>query len=447
MNNFFSTVGEIIKYGGSTFAALITVSLYTATDGFFIGNWVGRDGLEAVALIYPVSLIIGAFCILFETGGSAVISEKIGANKTQLAEKIMRSNYAFAIFLGTIVSIVANIFIEPLLQSLASGSEELHIVNLAISFLRISLCGIPFLLVFYMTGAFMRCIGQPTHVLYLTGTGALINIILDALFIVVFGWGMQGAAAATLIAQIIGAAMTLWYFKYSRQKFKTPLSFASLGYIFQEIKIGAGFGMANLMVAAIEYFLNATLLHYDAAHLLAALAVSNIFLSFVYLPLTGLDTGTQPLVSKAFAANKREHCANIMRCGFLLTLLVTLAMYAVLMIFTGELANIFSNEPVTAEMITFMRMVFLFLPFIGIYTWLSGVMAALEDEWCNIIVNLSPLIVQVPLIWLLPKFIPIEYVALSYSLQDVAEASIAFLLVRGFLKSKGLSLKNIFNLR
>lgn len=136
---------------------------------------------------------------------------------------------------------------------------------------------------------------------------------------------------------------------------------------------------------------------------------------------------------------------EVMRCGFLVTMLVTFIMYAVLMIFTGELASIFSEEPMTAEMITFMRMVFLFLPFIGIYTWLSGVMAALEDEWRNIIINLSPLFVQVPLIWLLPKFIPIEYVALSYSLQDIAEASIAFFLVRGFLKSKGLSLKKIFS--
>ena len=81
MNNFLSTIGEIIKYGGSTFAALAVMSLYTTTDGIFIGNFVGNDGLEAMALILPVTIIFMALSTLFEVGGSAVVAEKIGAGK------------------------------------------------------------------------------------------------------------------------------------------------------------------------------------------------------------------------------------------------------------------------------------------------------------------------------------------------------------------------------
>ena len=138
-----------------------------------------------------------------------------------------------------------------------------------------------------------------------------------------------------------------------------------------------------------------------------------------------------------------------MRYGFYITMILTFAIYLGLMIFTEEIAQIFidDNEAITPEIIVFLRCTFILQPFVGIYTWLSGIMAALEDEWRNLIVNLTPLFVQVPLIWLLPKFLPIEYIALNYSLQDTAEALIAIILIRSFLKEKGLSFKKIFNAR
>ncbi|MBQ6131357.1 MAG: MATE family efflux transporter [Selenomonadaceae bacterium] len=448
-DDFFSTIGEIIKYGGSTFAALVAMSIYMATDGFFVGNWVGVDGLEAMALIFPITMVIAAVGVLFETGGSAVVSEQIGAGKKQLAEKIIRSNYLCAAIIGVTVAVVGNIFIEPLLGLLVDNSSEQHITDLAVDFLRITLCGAPFLITVYMTGAFMRCVEKPEHVFFLVGSSNLVNIILDALFIIVFGWGMTGAAVATVIAQISGAVIAFWYFKYSRQKFSSSAGFASFAYIFKEIKIGAGFAVATVMTACIEYFLNAVVLQYDAAELLAMVTVSNIILSFVFLPLNGLDTGIQPLVSRLYAAHQEQHCLRVMRYGFFLTVVLTFAIYAVLMIFTEEMTRLFveTNTPITPEMIIFLRAMFVLQPFVGLYTWLSGLMAALEDEWRNLVISLVPLVVQVPLIWFLPKILPIEYISLNYSINDVAEAAVAFILIRSLFKEKGISFRKIFHAR
>ena len=448
-SDFLSTIGEILKYGGSTFAALVVMSIYTATDGFFIGNWVGADGLEAMALIFPITMIFGAFGTLFETGGSAVVSEKIGEGKKPLAEKIMRANYVYAVILGVIFAIVGNIFIEPILYMLASSPEEYHVIDLAISFLRISLCGVPFLLTIYLTGAFMRCIEKPMHVFYFVGTTSLTNVILDAIFIILFGWGMQGAAFATLLSQILGAVITIWYFRHSKQQFTSSFGLGNLKYLIQEFKIGVGFAVGTIMMSFIEYFLNGVLLSYDAVHLLAVLTISNIVLTLVYLPLNGLDTGIQPLISRLFGAKKEHSYLKVMRYGFFLSMILTFVMYIGLMIYTEEIARIFVNkgDVLTPEMILFLRFTFILQPFVGLYTWLSGIMAALEDEWRNLVVSLTPLFVQVPLIWLMPKFLPIEYVALNYSINDVAEALIAFLLIRSFLKQKGLSFSKIFNSR
>lgn len=448
-DDFFSIVTEIIKYGGSTFAALVAMSIYTSTDGFFIGNWVGAEGLEAMALIYPITMIFTALGTLFETGGSAVVSEKIGEGKKQLAEKIMRANYVYAMILGVIFVIVGNLLIKPLLYSIVDSPEEYQIADLAISFLRITLCGLPFLLMIYLTGAFMRCVDRPMHVFYFIGTTSITNVILDALFIIVFGWGMEGAALATFLAQVLGGVVSFWYFRYSEQKFVSSFGLGSLKYLIQEFKIGIGFAVGTLMMFFIEFYLNSVLLNYNAAHLLAILTISNIILSLVYLPLNGLDTGIQPLISRLYGAKKEHTYLKVMRYGFFLTMILTFAMYIALMIFTEEVARIFvaENEPITPEMILFLRFTFLLQPFVGIYTWLVGIMAALEDEWRNFVVSLTPLVAQVPFIWLLPKFLPIEYVALNYSIQDIAEALVAFLLIRPFLKEKGLSFRKIFDLR
>ena len=448
-DDFFSTVGEIIKYGGSTFAALVAMSIYTTTDGLFVGNWVGDDGLAAMALIFPVTMIFSAVGVLFETGGSAVVSEKIGEHNMNLAEKIMRTNFICAAAIGVIIAVVGNIFVDSILDTLQSNDYETQIVGMAIDFLRISLCGVPFLLTVYLAGAFMRCLEKPSHVFYLVGSTSLINIILDALFIIAFGWGMKGAAAATLIAQISGAALAFWYFKFSRQKFKTPTGFGGLEYILQEFKIGAGFAMATLLMCAIEYFLNATILEYDAAYLLEAATISNIILSFVFLPLNGLDTGIQPLISRLFAAKDERHYLRVMRYGFFLTMILTFAIYILLMVFTAELADIFTKEnaSISPELVTFLRITFIMQPFVGLLTWLIGIMAALEDEWRNVVISSTPLFVQMPLIWLLPKFLPIEYIALNYAAQDVAEALVAFVLILSFFREKGLSFRKIFNAR
>lgn len=312
-DNFFSTVGEIVRYGGATFAALAAMSIYTTTDGLFVGNWIGNDGLAALALVYPVTIFFMAVGVLFETGGSAVVSQAIGEGKKNLAEKIMRSNYVCVIAVGTVIAVVGSIFIEPVLKITADNADEFRIIEMAVSFLRISLCGFPFLLTTYVTGAFIRCVEKPLHVFYLICMTSLMNIILDALFIVGFGWGMEGAASATVIAQIFGAAISGWYFKYSQQKFSTRMSFSGFEYIWQEIKIGAGFAIATLMMCLLEYFLNAMLLHYDAPHLLTVTAITNIILMFVYLPLNGLDTGVQPLVSRLYAAGK--NCTASTSCA------------------------------------------------------------------------------------------------------------------------------------
>lgn len=444
--DFFSTVKEILKYGGSTFAALVVMSIYTTTDGLFIGNFVGTKGLEAMALIYPVTIIFLAIGTLFETGGSAVVAKAIGENKKNLSEKIMQTNFFIAIFLGIFIAIVGNIFIEDFLKILSDNPDDVLIIDMAISYLRITLCSLPFLIMIYMAGAFMRCIGKPSHVVYLMSATVFVNIILDAIFIIIFGWGMQGAAYATFIAQLFGAVMIFWYFKFSAQKFSTRLEIGNFEYIFQEIKVGAGFALGALMIFATEYFLNYVLLSNDAAHLLSVAAIANIILSFVFLPLNGLDTGIQPLMSKLFAARQEKKYLRVMRYGFFTTMILTFGMYFLLMVFPAELARFFidSNEPVTEDMIIFLQMMFFFQPFVGIYTWLSGIMAALEDEWRNVVIGASPLFVQIPLMFFLPKILPIEYVSLSFSLQDVAEALLAFILIKSFLRANKISFRKIF---
>lgn len=439
-------IRDIISYGGSTFAALVAASIYTMTDEYFIGNYVGRDGLGAMALVFPVTLIFTALGTLVEIGGSAVVSEMIGKGRRAEAEAVIRGNYLYVGVFAVVIAVAGNFLAKPLLQSLSDTPDEWHIVGYAVSYLKIILWGMPFLLAGVLTQGFMRCIEKPRHVLYLIFTTSMTNVVLDALMMAVFGMGMEGAALATFISQVLGAAISFWYFSFSGQRLGSPRKLCSPLVMWKEVKIGGGFALAEIMMFFTEFLQNGVILHYDAPQLLAAASISNVILSFAYLPLSGLDTGTQPLVSLLFAEGRLRKCLRVMRFSFFLTMLLTCAVYLALMVFTWELTSFFlpENETATEEMILFLRYSFLLQPCVGLSTWACGVMAALEDEWRNVVINLVPVVVQVPCIYLLPTFLPIEAIALNYSISDFGLALVGVILLVPFLRMHGISLSGIF---
>ena len=439
-------VRDIISYGGSTFAALVAVSLFYITDEYFIGNFVGRDGLSAMALAFPVTLIFTSLATLVEVGSSAVVSELIGKGRRDEAEATMRGNYLYIVILALVLAALGHLFIEPILRILPDHPSDLHIFDYAMAYLKIVLWGVPFLIVMTLTETFMRCIGKPRHVFFLVSTCALANVLFDILFMVLLGWGMEGAALATLLSEALGSAITVWYFGFSRQRFASPRQLCRLSLIGREFAIGGGFAFAELGMCVTEFLLNGVLLYHNAPELLAAISISNVILSFVYMPLAGLDTGTQPLVSRLYAEGNIKRCLTVCRTGFCLTMALSAIIYLVLMVFPRELGEFFLPEgkSLSDDMVTFLRYTFLLQPCVGLTTWACGIMAALEDEWRNIVVNVVPFVVQVVTIFLLPMLLPIEDVALNYAFADIAAALTAMLLLTPFLRGRSLSLRMIF---
>ncbi len=438
---------DIISYGGSTFAALVAVSIYTMTDELFIGNYVGRDGLGAMALVYPVTLIFSALGTLVEIGGSAVVSELIGEKKNEEAESVMRGNFLYVGLTGLFIAVVGHLMIGPFLSLVSSHASSQHITEYAVEYLKIVLWGVPFTLIMTLTEAFMRCIKKPRHVLYLMFTTSFVNVILDGFFMGVFGMGIRGAAAATAMSQVLGALLSFWYFGFSAQRLKSRCRFCSPSVMLKVARIGGGFAIAELTMFVTEFAMNGVVLSYDAPDILAAASVSNVLLSLAYMPLSGLDTGTQPLVTRLFAEGNIKKCLKIMRISFYVTMLLTTAFYIIMMVFPWQLTGLFlpENEEATARMIAFLRYSIVLQPCVGLSTWVCGIMAALEDEWRNIVTNIVPVILQLLSIYLLPKVLPIEGIGLNYSICDLGLALLGFILFIPFIHSKGISLKKIFH--
>ena len=444
--DFGSIITEILKYGGSTFAALVATSIYTVTDEIFIGHALGIFGLAAMGVVYPVTLIATALTTLAEVGSSAVVAEAIGKGDLKRAESLMRGNYFYLVIFGTLIAIISVILVAPILDILSAGDDDINIIIGATDYLHISLLAIPFMLVVTLTQTFMRCIDKPGHVLYLLATTSLTNIVLDAILILLLDFGLQGAAAATLLAQVFGAAISFWYFKFSKQKFKTSFSICELPVMFKECQIGLGFAIIELTIFPVGFFVNAIIIEHNAPQLLAAASIINVVLSLVYLPLTGLDTGVQPLVSRLYAAKKFPHLLKVMKFSCFVTTAMTLFMFFIMMFFVREISEIFVAEDVvlTDDIIDFVRYGFVLYPFVAVYTWLLGLMAALEDTWRNIFISVLAPIAQITIVYILSIVAPIEMLSLHYSIIDLLGAVFALLLAVPFLKSKGLPMKKIF---
>ena len=444
--NSQGTLKQILEYGGSTFAALIAASVYTITDEFFIGHAMGIEGLSIMGLAFPVTILAIALNTIAGIGSSAVVSESIGRDETGRSEALMRSNFLYMPILGTLAAAAVILAVDPILATLPGSDSGARIADQAATYLKIYFLGTPFMLIFTLAQTFMRCIDHPRHVFRALAATSGTNIALDALMIFGLGLGVAGAAAATVLTQIVGALISAWYFTRSKQKFTTPRSFCGPGILVQEFQISFGFALAEIMIFPVGIYLNSVLLSHGASHLLAAASIISAVLSIVYLPLTGLDTGVQPLVSRLYAAGEMPQLKNVIKTSCFVTMAMSVLMYLIIIGFTKEIAEFFVAEDISLsdDMLAFIRYGFLLYPFVGIYTWICGVMAALEDTWRNLLLGILAPVIQAASIYMLSVTCPIEMVSLYYSAMDLIIGVLSLALAIPFLRQHSLPLGEVF---
>lgn len=312
-NNLLGTLPEkqlLKQFAIPSIIAMLVSSLYNIVDQFFIGNTVGELGNAATNIAFPLNTSCIAVALLFGIGGASTFNLAMGRGDTKKAGSYIGNACIWMVLLGILISVLSLSFMRPLLFFF--GSPE-TVFPYAIEYTSITAVGFPFLILSTGGGHLVRADGSPKMTMVINITGAIVNTVLDALFVFVFNWGMKGAAWATVIGQVIAASIVIWYLmhyktvKLSKECFRPQKDAALL-----VASLGAAPCFNQLAMMLVQIVMNKTLKYYGSLSIYGEsipIACSGIIAKVSMLVMAfiiGISQGLQPIVSFNYGAKQYQ---------------------------------------------------------------------------------------------------------------------------------------------
>ena len=294
----------LLRFSIPSIVGMLVHALYNIVDRMFIGHGVGAHGLAGVTLSFPLMMAMVSFSILVGVGANTLFSIRMGEGRREEAERILGNAFGLLFFVPLAASLAALSGLDPLLR-IVGASEEL--LPHARTYARIILAGSALSTTGHGLAHFARSDGHPVVAMASMITGAIANVILDALFIFVFGWGIAGAAWATVISQGLAFAWCLAYFLSPGAN--TRLRRRCLRLEWRHIvwpMLGIGFApfAMNLANSLLNVVLNRNLGRYGGDDAIAVMGILAAYMSLIFMPVFGITQGAQPLIGYNFGARK-----------------------------------------------------------------------------------------------------------------------------------------------
>lgn len=423
----------LLRFSVPAIVGMLVQALYNVVDRIFVGNGVGALGIAGITVVFPVMLVIMAFSMLIGLGATALISIKLGEGNKQEAEQIVSTAVVMLVLVSAVISALGLIFLDPLVRLL--GASE-GVAPYARQYLSVILWGTVFQTVSFGMNNFIRAEGNPKRAMGTMLIGAILNTILDPIFIFWFGWGVTGAAVATVISHIVSCIWVLSYF--ISQKSDLRVRFKSLrveASVLMKI-VAIGFAPCSMQLAAslINLILNQQLLQYGGDIAISGMGIVFSINTIFMMPIFGINQGLQPIIGYNFGARHFNRVREALRLGlFGATGLVTLG-WLVTRLFPTTLISMFGRGDV--QLLDMgrhaMRLALLVFPVVGVQVVGSGYFQAVGKPKKAALLSLSrQLLLLVPALLIVPRFLGLSGVFLSMPLADLAASLItAVLLVR-----------------
>ncbi len=290
------SVGRLLlRYALPAIAGMIVFSLYNVIDSIFIGQWVGEYALAALAIAFPAMNLSAAVGTLLGVGGAALCSIRLGEKNYAGASRVLGNVFALGLAVGIVFGGVTAFFLEPIL--IAFGASE-QTLPYAYRFMLIMQLSSPVTYTFFNLNHIMRSTGYPNQALGALCLSVGVNIVLAPLFIKVLGWGITGAALATLFAQLAGMAFVIRHFlrKKSTVHFMRGIFRPRAETVRPVISIGMAPSLLNICACAVALVINRQLLVYGGDLAVGAYGILSRVLMLVAMLVLGLTQGAQPII-------------------------------------------------------------------------------------------------------------------------------------------------------
>ena len=293
----------MLKLGIPGIIGMLVISLYSFVDAIFVGRYVGDKALGAISIAYAFTLINNGIAVLVGIGSASVLSRAVGRKDRKTIDSVMGNVFVLTLLMSSIVTVLGYIF-APQLLHLVRAEGEMH--ELGVTYLRIVYLGSIFVNFGQAANMVMRGEGKMALAMAIMGSGAVLNIVLDALFIIVFKQGIEGAAIATVISQAVFALATFFYFLcFSKNiKFKSfKLEKSLVGEIFA---VGMSAMFMQVLSLVQQTVMYSTLKKYGGEDQVILMGAFFRYMMLAFIPLWGLSQGFQPFAGTNFGAGLFE---------------------------------------------------------------------------------------------------------------------------------------------
>lgn len=429
---------RLIRFTLPSVAMMVFTSIYGVVDGFFVSNYAGKTAFAAVNLIMPFLMLLGTVGFMFGTGGSALVAKYMGQGRAEKANRLFSLFVYFSAVLGTVISVLAFIFIRPI--AVALGADGAMLQN-CVLYGRIIIAAAPAFILQQEFQSFFVTAQKPTLGLIATVVSGVTNMVLDALFVGGFGWGIAGAAAATALSQLVGAVIPLCYFF---RKNNSPLRLGKTGYNGKALLKAAANGsselMSNVSMSLVNMLYNFQLMKYAGENGVASYGVL-MYVNFVFIAVfIGYSIGMAPVVSFHFGAGNHGELRSLRRKSFVLIGSCSVAMLLLAELFSTPLARFFVGYDAELLQLTargFQIFSFSFL-FAGLSIFGSAFFTALNDGLTSAFISfLRTLVFQVAAVLLLPLIFGINGIWFSVVAAELVACAVSLIFIAAKRKKYG----------
>ena len=421
------SIGKLLmQYAVPAIIAMTASSLYNMVDSIFIGHGVGTMAISGLALTFPLMNLAAAFGSLVGVGASTLISVKLGQKDYDTAQRVLGNVLVLNILLGVAFTVVVMAFLDPILYFFG-GSDET--VGYARDYMQIILLGNAVTHLYLGLNAVLRSSGHPQKAMYATIATVVINTILDPVFIYGFGWGIRGAAIATIVAQIISL---LWQFRIFSNKdellhFHRGIFRLKRKIVFDSLAIGMSPFLMNMAACFIVILINQGLKRYGGDLAIGAFGIVNRLVFIIVMIVMGLNQGMQPIAGYNFGARQYDRVTKTLKLTIMYATGVTTFGFVAGMLFSNLIVSIFTSD---AELIDLsargLRIVVMFFPIIGFQMVTANFFQSIGMASKAIFLSLTrQMVVLLPCLLILPRFFGAAGVWYSMPISDLLASLIA----------------------
>jgi putative MATE family efflux protein len=409
---------------------MLMYAIYVFVDAIFVGQWVGKEGIAAISIVYPLTLVNSAIAAFMGMGFASVLSRAIGAEDDKTLKKILGNNTILVLIFSVIYTVIGLLFAENMVGALGATGT---ILSYGTTYFRIVVFGSFFINFIGSSIMLTLAEGKTKAAMSIIMAGSMLNIILDPIFIKVLGLGIEGAAIATVIAMVVTTILTLIYFITgdSELYFNKSGSHLDSKLLHEMAPVGAS-GMAmQLMLVIEQVIIFKSISIYGGGDDLAIIGATLNMLAFSLIPIWGISQGLQPVIGMNYGAKKYDRVKEGFKKFVIAATGMVFVIWALFMLFPQSVLSMYITDSKVASSGAPAFRIIMSMFFLHAIILLSATLfqAIGKGGMATFLLVARQVIIFAPIVIILPLFMGLDGVWISLPIADILILVITSVLV------------------